>query len=135
MRRFLLLAASLVSLSTASAALAQTQQQPEDLTRLHDALNLSQSQENAWRAYVAAIGSDPQTEARHRSASRMMQSLTTPRRIDLIEAEMQADMLAMRRQGAAVKAFYAQLSPGQQHTFDTLTYEAEQQRGRSESDE
>lgn len=135
MRRFVLLAASLLSLSAASAALAQAQQQSEDLTRLHDSLNLSERQESAWRAYVAAVGADPQTEARHRNASQMMQSLTTPRRIDLIEAEMQADMLAMRRQGAAVKAFYAQLSPGQQHTFDTLTYEAEQQRGRSESDQ
>jgi hypothetical protein len=62
-------------------------------------------------------------EARRRQASTMMQSLPTPRRVDLIEAEMDEDMAAMRRQGAAVKTFYAQLAPDQQKTFDSMTYQ------------
>jgi hypothetical protein len=133
MRRSVLVAASVLSLSLAGGALAQSQQQmPEDLNRLHEELRLSPQQEGAWRAYLAAVAPDPQTEARHRSASQMMQTLPTPRRIDLITAEMEQDMAAMRRQGQAVKAFYAQLTPAQQRTFDTMTYTAEQQRSEPE---
>jgi murein L,D-transpeptidase YcbB/YkuD len=133
MRKSRLFAIAVFAASLAGAAVAQEQQQTsQDLSRLHDALNLSPQQQGAWRAYIAAINPDPQLEARHRSAAQMMQSLPTPRRIDLIEAEMEADMTAMRRQGQAVKAFYAQLSPAQQRTFDVLTYQAEVQRNEPE---
>jgi hypothetical protein len=74
---------------------------------------------------VAALRPDPSLEARRRSAAEMMPKLPTPRRIDLINAEMEQDMAVMRRQGEAVKAFYAQLSPQQQNTFDRVTAQAQ----------
>lgn len=99
----------------------------EDLSRLHDALRLTPAQETAWRTYTAAISPDPTVQARRQSAANMMRTLPTPRRIDLINAEMEADMVAMRRQGDAVKAFYAQLTPAQQRTFDAITYQQQSQ--------
>ncbi len=99
----------------------QAEQDGPDLQGLHDALRLSPAQEGDWRAYIAAISPDPGAEARHRSAAMMMTTLSTPRRIDLMSAQMDEDMAAMRRQGEAVKAFYARLTPDQQHTFDART--------------
>ena len=51
----------------------------------------------------------------------MMATLPTPRRIDLINAEMQADLDLMQKQGEAVKSFYATLTPEQRLTFDRQT--------------
>jgi len=91
---------------------------------LHDSLHLTVAQEDAWRAYRRASAPDAEAASRHRSAMMMMPSLTTPRRIDLIAAEMQADLDAARHKGEAVKAFYAALTPDQQRTFDRQTLQA-----------
>lgn len=137
MRRSLLLGLSVLSLSIAGAAIApyavaQPPQQ-QDLNRLHEALNLSPAQQGAWQVYVAAIRPDPATDARRREAARMMPTLNTPRRVDLINAEMDAEMAAMHRQGQAAKIFYAQLSPEQQRVFDQLTYQSQGQfQGQSQ---
>jgi hypothetical protein len=129
MRKNLLVTLSVLSLSAAGAALAQDQPQGpsprQQLSELHDALNLSATQESAWRAYEAALAPDPSMEARRRSAADMMAKLPTPRRVDLINAEMEQDLASMRRQGEAVKAFYAQLTPQQQSTFDRITAQAQ----------
>lgn len=109
------------ALTLASGAYAQHPAASAAIGNLHDALHLTAAQEDGWRAYKAAIQPDPSADSRHRSASRMMPSLTTPRRIDLINAEMTADMAFARRQGDAVKAFYASLTPEQQHAFDRQT--------------
>lgn len=95
--------------------------QTAKLSSLHDALHLTGAQEDGWRAYVAAISPDPGADARHRETSRMMPTLPTPRRVDLINAEVDADAAQVHRQGAAVKAFYASLTPDQQRTFDRQT--------------
>lgn len=130
MRKNMLVVLSVLSLSAAGAALAQgpSEEGPspqQQLSQLHDALRLSQQQEPAWRAYEAALRPDPAMESRRRSAAEMMPKLTTPRRVDLINAEMEQDMAAVRRQGEAVKAFYAQLTPQQQSAFDRLTAQAQ----------
>lgn len=134
MRRSLLLGLSVLSLSiagVASAPYAVAQQpQQQDLNHLHEALNLSAAQQAAWQAYVAAIRPDPATDARRREAARMMPTLTTPRRVDLINAEMDTEMANMHRQGQAAKIFYAQLSPEQQRVFDQLTFQSQGQGGQ-----
>src|ERR1700761_1269784 len=113
MRKNLLVAFSVLSLSAAGGAPAQEPPQgpspQQQLSEPHDALHLTATQESAWRAYEAALAPDPSMEARRRSAADMMAKLPTPRRVDLINAEMEQDMAAMHRQGDAVKAFYAQL--------------------------
>jgi hypothetical protein len=109
--------AAVAGLLLAGGAKAQTPQ----LSSLHDALYLTNAQESGWRAYVAAIRPDAGAEARHREAGRLMVTLTTPRRVDLINAELEEDAAAVRHQGEAVKAFYASLTPDQQRTFDRQT--------------
>ena len=104
-------------LAPASAAWAQA----GDAAELHAALHLTLPQEAAWRDYQQALEPDPISQARHQSAQMMMTGLPTPRRIDLIEANMQADVEVMHRQGEATKAFYGALTPEQQKVFDRET--------------
>jgi hypothetical protein len=91
------------------------------LSHVHDALRLSSAQEAAWRDYVRAVTPAAEAQARHQQADRLMPSLTTPRRIALMQAVMAADEADFRRQSVAVKAFYAQLTPEQQRAFDNAT--------------
>lgn len=149
--RALSLAAASVALAlTAGAALAQPYGYPPqgygsqgygsqgygssggqqgELARLHAALHITAAQEDAWRAFVAANGPDPQAQARERSAQAMLPTLTSPQRVDLSIAAMQADLETMRQRGAALKAFYATLTPDQQKTFDRETLQREQDGG------
>jgi len=98
--------------------------QARDAGELHAALHLSLQQETAWRAYQTALEPDPGAQARHQSAQAMMAALPTPRRIDLLNANMEADLELMHRQGEAAKAFYATLTPEQQKVFDRETLPA-----------
>jgi len=117
-----------LALATALCATgAIAQQRPADSSGLHDALRLSPGQEDAWRTYQAAIAPDPQVQQRHRAADMLLPQLPTPRRVALIEATAQADAADLHRQGEAVKAFYATLSPDQQRTFDRMTADAARQ--------
>lgn len=111
----------LAALAGSAQAQAQPQAQRANLMALHDALHLTPDQEPAWRAYLAATAPDPQADARRQAAVAMIPNLPTPRRIDLITAAMQQDLDAFRREGAAVKAFYAILTPAQRATFDRQT--------------
>jgi protein CpxP len=109
----------LAALALGSTAFAQSQ--GPDLHRLHDALNLSAAQEEAWNAFQAASQPDPQDEARDRSAAQMMNGLHAPQRVDLSIAAMKADLDTLERRGGALKTFYATLSPEQQTVFDRET--------------
>jgi hypothetical protein len=118
MHKFQLFAASaLLALALASA----TQAQGPDLQGLHDALNLAPAQEDGWRAFAAASAPDPEQAARDRSAADMLPTLSAPQRVDLSIAAMQADLRTLERRGAALKAFYATLTPPQQVIFDRQT--------------
>ena len=108
------------ALVVSEPALAQS----TNLSALHDALHLSGSQEGAWRAYTKAVSPDPTADSRRRAAAMLAPTLTTPRRVDLINAEMEEEMNTVRSQGDAVKAFYASLTPEQQRAFDHQTAQA-----------
>lgn len=116
---FRIIGAGVAAFALASASGVQAQS--PDLDSLHDALHLTAGQEGAWRAYKSAIAPDPSSQARHRAAAQLMVTLPTPRRVDLIDAEMSEDLATTRRQGEAVKAFYNTLTPDQQRTFDHQT--------------
>jgi hypothetical protein len=92
-----------------------------ELDTLHDALRLRPDQDPSWKTYVAAITPSPQAENRRRAAAMMAPTLETPRRVDLINAEMEADLKEMRRQGEAVKTFYSVLDADQKRSFDRMT--------------
>ncbi len=84
--------------------------------RLLDALKLSPEQEIAWQKFVASDGSMPMNRAAAKSED--WTKLTAPER-----AEKRLDMMRERqaRMGdhvAALKEFYAVLTPEQQKTFD-----------------
>ena len=51
----------------------------------------------------------------------LMPTLPTPRRLALMRAQMQSDLIAFDHDVQAVNAFYDQLSPDQQRVFDTQT--------------
>ena len=110
-----------------TAGAAQAQQQPS-IKGLHDALRLTPQQESAWRAYQSAIAPDPQQQSRAQQAQMMMPTLPTPRRLALMKAQMQSDLVNFDRDAQAVTTFYGQLSPEQQHTFDVKTAPTAQQR-------
>ena len=107
-----------LALAGAGASAAFAQPNPG---RLHDALNLAPAQEEAWRAYQAAIAQNPQQAARAQQAQMLMPTLPTPRRLALIRAQMQSDMEVFDQNARAVMAFYSGLSPEQQRVFDTET--------------
>jgi hypothetical protein len=117
----------------ALAVPAWAQQQP-NLTALHNALHLTAEQEGAWSAYKAAVVPSQSAQNRRRAAAQLFPTLPAPRRIDLVEAEMQQDLADLRRQAQALKAFYSALSPAQQRTFDQQTL-PQQGSGREDSDD
>ena len=105
----------------------QAQQSPDqDFATLHAALHITPQQESAWAAYRAAAPSPAVTEQRRNAAAQMFPTLTSPRRIDLVEAEMRQELTELQRQSAALKALYATLSPEQQRVFDERTLPPEQ---------
>jgi len=108
------LCAALAMTSTAHA-------QPPNLSTLHDALHLSAAQEAGWSAYKASVSTPPEDQQRRRSAASLFPTLTAPRRMALIEAEMQQALADLHRQGQALTAFYGTLNPDQQRVFDTQT--------------
>ena len=113
-------APALVALALCAAAPAALAQ-GSNLQGLHDALHLNVSQEDAWRTFQAASEPNADQAARARAAQSMLPHLTSPQRVDLSIAAMQADLETMRARGAALKAFYAVLSSGQQQIFDSQT--------------
>jgi periplasmic protein CpxP/Spy len=92
-----------------------------DLAGLHAALNLSPSQETAWQIFAAASTPSADQEARQRAAQSMMATLHSPQRVDLSISAAEADLQTLRERGAALKAFYADLTPSQQAIFDRRT--------------
>lgn len=109
---------------------AQAPGNATQMQHLHDALHLRPDQQQAWQTFQAATATDPQEAARRRSAVQLMPTLTAPRRVDLSIAAMRADLQALERRGAALKSFYATLTPDQQRTFDQQTAPGQQQFGQ-----
>jgi hypothetical protein len=117
LRRVVIGLGALAAMAFATAAWSQG----PSLTALHDALHLTPAQESAWTTYQALITPPAQAAARHRAAAMLFPTLSAPRRIDLVEAEMQQDLADVHRQAQALKTFYAVLTPDQQRIFDTMT--------------
>lgn len=84
--------------------------------QLKAALKLSPAQEGAWTAYTAAMQPPAQRPARMDRAE--MAQLTTPQRIERMQAMQAERQQFMNQRLDAVKAFYAQLTPEQQKVYD-----------------
>ena len=99
-----------------------------ELQRLHDVLNLRPDQDPTWQDYVRSTAVDPQEAARRRETSERMPGLTAPERADLSVQMMKADLASLVRRAAALKIFYASLTPEQKVTFDEETIRPPRQR-------
>ena len=106
-------------LALGGTAMAQPASNP--LAKLHDDLRLRPDQAPAWTQYTRAMDDGGQMQARRQSAEQMLPQLATPRRLALMEATMSDELADFRRQGDAIRLFYARLTPDQQRTFDRDT--------------
>lgn len=88
-------------------------------------LQLSAGQEAAWNTYLAALKppADMQRPSREEREKRRAEfaAMTTPQRIDQMQAMHQRREAAMAQRAEATKGFYAALTPAQQKLFDAST--------------
>jgi Spy/CpxP family protein refolding chaperone len=88
---------------------------------LHDILNIRPDQEGAFQSFIASMRPEPGQEGmRDHQDMDEMKSLTTPERLDRIAARMSERQARFQAHAAAVRSFYAALSPDQKRAFDAL---------------
>ncbi len=92
----------------------------EHMEALKGKLNITPAQEGAWNSYTKAM-QPPARDGSQRLDRDAFAKLTTPERIDRVQAMQAERQTAERQRGEATKAFYAQLTPEQQKTFDSET--------------
>jgi Spy/CpxP family protein refolding chaperone len=90
----------------------------QHLAKLHDKLKLTAQQEGAWKKFAAA-STPPNKEARPDPAE--LDKLTAPQRLEKGLEHMKAMETKLGEHLAALKEFYATLTPEQQKTFDEQT--------------
>jgi len=100
---------------------AQRMQRHAD--HLRAVLQLTPAQEPALRAFMDAMRPPPGAMDRMGHDRMDMARLSTPERLDRMRERMDRHREAFDRRAAAVKRFYAQLTPPQQRAFDTLSME------------
>jgi len=89
----------------------------QHLAALKAKLNLSAAQEGAWSTYTAATA--PPARPMQRPDRAEFQKLTTPERLDRMQARQAERQASFAKRADATKSFYAALTPEQQKTFDT----------------
>jgi len=94
------------------------QRRAERMAALKDKLKLSTAQEGAWNTYAAAVQPSRDAKPPQRPDRTAFSQLTTPERLDRMQARQAERAALFAKRADAIKAFYAQLSPEQQKTFD-----------------
>jgi hypothetical protein len=92
------------------------------LADLKGKLKLEASQESAWTAFEQSMQAPAKPLARPDRAA--MEKLTTPERIDQMQAHKAQRDAEMQKHADASKTFYAALNAGQKKVFDTETARA-----------
>jgi hypothetical protein len=87
----------------------------ERMAHLKQHLKITSAQEGAWDAFVQAM--QPQAR-REPHADAGGQNLSTPQRLDRMDAQRQDMDAAMQHREQAIRTLYAQLDPQQQKIFD-----------------
>jgi protein CpxP len=93
----------------------------EHLTELKGKLNLQTSQEGTWNNFAQSM-QKPERMARPDQAS--MEKMSTPQRLDRLQAIKVEKDAQMQKRINATKDFYASLSAEQQQIFDKETAQA-----------
>lgn len=96
----------------------------EHETRLKEALKLTPAQEGAWKEFTASM--QPPKAPTQRLDRAEWDKLTTPQRMEKMQALRSEREAHMNQRLEAVKKFYATLTPEQQKAFD----EQHQRMGR-----
>ncbi len=93
------------------------QRMAERQTQLKASLQITPAQEAAWSDFVARTAPQPfkARDARREGGSQ----LTTPERLDQMQARQAERNAAMAQRIDATRSFYAALTPEQQKVFDT----------------
>jgi protein CpxP len=89
----------------------------EHQAKLKADLKVTAAQEAAWTAFVAGTAHTPRGP--HAGMADDWAKLTTPQRLDKMQAQRAERSAEMDKHVAAVKTFYAALSAEQQKVFDT----------------
>ncbi|MEO7027296.1 MAG: Spy/CpxP family protein refolding chaperone [Caulobacteraceae bacterium] len=87
---------------------------------MRQSLRLRPNQDPALRDFLAAVAPPPGMTERLRAEDAQAQNLPTPQRLDRMLRRMDEMRGFVVARVAATKRFYAQLTPDQQRTFDTL---------------
>ena len=90
----------------------------QHLDKLKAKLNLQASQEPAWNTFTQSM-QPPARMARPERAS--MEKMTTPERLDMMQAMKAQRDAQMQKRTEATKAFYTTLSTEQKQVFDKET--------------
>lgn len=89
------------------------------LATLKYKLKLAPDQEAAWSAFAESAQPGPRHGGMERGAMReRLAQLSTPERLDRMQAMAGQRQARMAQRAEAVKVFYAQLTPEQQRVFD-----------------
>lgn len=91
------------------------------MANLKTKLQLTSAQESAWTTFAAAMQPQARMAADRAQFRADLDKLTTPERIEKMQAFKAQRDAEMTRRADATKAFYAVLSPEQKKTFDTET--------------
>lgn len=95
------------------------QRMAERQAQLKTMLSITPEQEPAWNAFVARTQPAPRAD-RHAERQAMAQ-LTTPERLDKMQARQAERQAVMAQRIEATRRLYSVLSPDQQKRFDTQT--------------
>ena len=108
----------------------RAQRMEQHQRQLHDALKLSPEQEEGWSKFAATRHPPAVPEAGPRDAS----GLTAPERAERMLEFTRQQQQRLMEHVAALKTFYATLTPEQQKTFDSFHAGPRAGRGRPGGD-
>jgi hypothetical protein len=89
------------------------------LAELKSKLNLKATQETAWNTFTQSMQHPARMMARPERAS--LEKMTTPERLDMMQAMKAQRDAHMQQRSDATKAFYSTLSADQKQVFDQET--------------
>lgn len=98
---------------------AMQQRFDRHMAELKQSLQLTPAQDDAWKQFNDAMRPSAAGHPRHEPAA--MEKLTTPQRLDQMQAMRKQHLDQMDKHEAATRAFYARLTPEQQKRFDAQT--------------
>ena len=99
------------------------------MDKLKAELKLAPEQEAAWSAFVERTAHEPRMAGKNGAQREDWSKLTTPERLDKMQARHAERGEQMAQRIDATKGFYAALTPEQQKTFDSQSMRGFQRTG------